>query len=230
MNIKELFDKAENGTLTWTQFEALAKADGAKFVDLKEGGYVSKSKYDDDLKSKESSIEQLNSTISQRDADLNNLKTQLASAGTDAEKLSKLETDFGALQNKYTADMEAYQQQLASQRYEFAVKEFANSKKFTSNAAKRDFTTAMIGANLKFDADKGKILGAEDFVTSYSEDNEDAFAKETEGGQTPPATPAPQPVKPTFAGPTSGTGSIDSNNNSNLFGFNFTPVRPGKKD
>jgi hypothetical protein len=205
VNIKELFGKAENGTLTWEQFEALAKADNAKFTDLSEGKYVSKSKYDDDLGARDNSISQLNDTIAQRDTDLESLKTQLASAGTDADKLSKLQADFDTLQGKYTSDMQAYQQQLASQRYEFAVKEFANSKKFTSNAAKRDFTSAMISANLKFDADKGKILGAEDFVTSYSEDNADAFVTEQPQVQ----QPQQEQPKPQFAQPTNPGGTQD---------------------
>ena len=225
VNIEELFGKAENGTLNLEQFKTLAKAEGAKFTDLSEGKYVSKMKYDDDIKAKEDSISKLNETITARDTDLNNLKTQLANAGTDAEKLSKLQGDFDALQGKYTSDMEAYQKQLASQRYEFAVKEFANTKKFSSNAAKRDFTTAMIGANLKFDADKGKILGADDFVTSYSEDNADAFVTEN-----PQPQPKPQPEaqpKPHFAGPTGGSDSGSSPKTT--FGFNFTPIRPMDK-
>jgi hypothetical protein len=226
VNIKDIFDKGENGTLTYAQFEAFAKADGAKFTDLSEGKYVSKDKYDDGLGAKDKSIEQLNSTIAQRDTDLENLKKQLASAGTDAEKLSKLQSDFDALQGRYTTDMEAYQKQIASQQYEFACREFANGKKFSSNAARRDFTTAMIGANLKFD--NGKIMGAEDFVESYSKDNADAFVKEDEGGNTPPP-PANNPAqpKPHFAGPTGGTNS--GSESKNIFGFNFTPIRPMDK-
>ena len=223
VNIKELFDKAENGTLTYAQFEALAKADGAKFTDLSEGKYVSKSKYDDDVRTRDDSISKLNETITSRDDDLSKLKAQLENAGTDADKLSKLQADFNTLQGRYTSDMEAYQQKLASQRYEFAVKEFANTKKFSSNAAKRDFTTAMIGASLKFDADKGKILGAEDFVTSYSEDNADAFVTDTPD---PQPQPEPQP-KPRFAGPTGG--STTGSESKSVFGFNFTPIRPMDK-
>ncbi len=223
MNIKELFEKAENGTLTFTQFEALAKAEGVKFADLSEGKYVSKAKYDDDIKTKDDSISQLNSTIAQRDTDLAELQTKLKDAGTDATKLSELQTNFDSLQSKYTTDMETYQKKLADQQYAFAVKEFANSKKFSSNAAKRDFTTAMIGANLKFDADKGKILGADDFVASYSEDNADAFIKE----DTTPTPTTPAPTKPHFAGPTGGTDTGSSP--KSVFGFNFTPIRPMDK-
>ena len=83
MNIKDIFDKAENGTLTFEQFETFAKEGNAKFTDLSEGKYVSKSKYDDDLGAKEGSIKQLNDTIAQRDTDLADLQTKLKNAGTD---------------------------------------------------------------------------------------------------------------------------------------------------
>lgn len=218
MNIKEIFDKAENGTLTLEQFNQIAKDGGAKFTDLSEGNYVSKSKYDDDLKTKDTTITELNNTITQRDTDLEGLKTQLASAGTDATKLSELQGSFEQLQGKYDADIKEYQAKLANQRYEFAVKEFANGKKFTSNAAKRDFTNAMIGAKLNYDADKQMIMGADDFVKVYTQDNADAFVveKPTE----------PEQPKPHFAQSTAPTQRTDD---KSLFHFNFTDVRGTKK-
>ena len=200
MNIKDLFDNAENGTLTYEQFETVAKEKGAKFTDLSEGKYVSKAKYDDDITAKDDSISKLNETITSRDADLKNLKTQLENAGTDATKLASLQNDFDSLQSKYTADMEAYQQQLAQQKYEFAVKEFANGKEFTSQAAKRDFVRSLISENLKMKDDV--IIGAEDFVTAYTKENADAFVTKTE-----PSTPAPQnnnAGKPQFVASTPG--------------------------
>ena len=44
MTIKEIFDKAtsENKSLTYAEFEALAKQSNAKYVDLAEGNYVGK--------------------------------------------------------------------------------------------------------------------------------------------------------------------------------------------
>lgn len=226
MNIKEIFDKAENGTLTYAQFEALAKADGAKFTDLGEGKYVDKRKYEDELKAKDDSIAQLNSTIAQRDTDLTDLQNKLKSAGTDATKLSELQTNFDALQSKYTTDMQEYQQKLADQQYEFASREYANTLKFTSKAAKRDFTTAMIEAKLKYD--NGTIIGADDFRKKYEETDADAFAKEEET----PVEPQPQQQnnapKPHFAGPTGGS---NQGGEKPFFGFNFTPIRPiDKKD
>lgn len=196
MQIKDIFEKGENGTLTYEQFSALAKESKANFTDLSEGNYVSKSKYEDDLKAKDSAIETLNGTIKTRDTDLAELKSKLEEAGTDAEKLSTLSSDFDGLKAKYDADVKAYQAQLKQQAYEFAVKEFANGKKFSSNAAKRDFVNSMIAKSLKME--DGKIIGASDFADSYSKDNADAFITDTPA----PAEPTPTP---TFSGPTGNT-------------------------
>lgn len=224
---KELFDKAENGTLTYEQFEELSKQNNAKWADLSEGGYVSKHKYDDDLKAKDAQIETLNTTIGTRDTDLADLKTKLEAAGADSDKLTALTNDFTALQGKYDADTKAYKEKLDKQAYEFAVREFAATKKFTSQAAKRDFTQSMITENLKFK--DGKILGADDFVKSYTESNADAFVVETpdagKGGATggsAGAAPLPQFVAPTPGGEPTPT---ESNAFTKAFS-NFTGVRP----
>lgn len=218
VNIKEIFAKAENGTLTLEQFEQIAKDGNAKFADLSEGNYVAKNKYEDDIKAKTNTIDELNKTITQKDTDLEGLKSQLASAGTDANKLSELQANLTSLQGKYDEDIKAYQAKMASQQYEFAVKEYANGKKFTSNAAKRDFTNAMIGAKLNYDADKQMIMGADDFVKVYTQDNADAFVVEK------PADP--EPPKPHFAQSTAPTPLADD---KSLFHFNFTDVRGTKK-
>ena len=61
------------------------------------------------------------------------------------------------MQGKYDADVKGMQQKLSDQAYEFAVKEFAATKEFTSEAAKREFIRAMKEAGLKLDK-KGNIL------------------------------------------------------------------------
>ena len=181
MTVKELFDKAENNTLTWEQFEAAVG--NAKFVDLTEGNYVSKQKYDDELTQKDQRIENLTSTISKRDADLAKLQQTLKDAG-DLDALKQASQDLATLQEKYTTETKEFKQQLARQAYEFAVRDFANGKNFTSNASKRDFIQSMIAKGLK--VEDGKIIGADDFVAMYSKDNEDAFVKQAD-------PPAPKP-------------------------------------
>lgn len=187
MTVKELFDKAENGTLTWEQFQA-AMGD-AKFVDLSEGHYVSKQKYDDEISQRDNRINDLNTTIGTRDADLANLQQTLKDAG-DIEALKSASQDLADLQKKYDKETKQYQAQLTKQAYEFAVKDFANSKNFTSNAAKRDFIQSMLAKNLNLE--DGRIIGAEDFVQIYSKDNADAFVVKEE------SKPNPNP-KPKFA-------------------------------
>ncbi len=215
MTIEQLFEGAENGTLTLEQFKAAVKSNNAKFVDINEGNYVSKHKYDDDIKGLNNQIETLNSTITQRDGDLEQLRKDLEAAGTNQESLQALQTSFTDLQGKYDADTKAYKSQLKKQAYEFAVKEFASGKKFTSQAAKRDFINSMITKDLKMEGDK--ILGAEDFVTAYSADNADAFVVET------PPDPEPNP-KPTFVNPTPGGQPNEVNGFTSA--FHFTGVRP----
>lgn len=173
MTVKELFDKAEGGTLTWDQFQTAMGE--AKFVDLTEGNYVSKQKHEDELNQKESRITSLTETITKRDADLSALQQTLNDAG-DLEALKKASNDLADLQQRYDQETKNYQEQLSKQAYEFAVKDFANSKNFSSKAAKRDFIQSMLAKNLKFE--EGKILGADDFVQMYSKDNDDAFVKQ----------------------------------------------------
>lgn len=198
MKIKEVFAQAEDGTLTYEQFLKITKEANAKFADLSEGEYVSKGKYDDELASLNAQIETLNGTIGTRDTDLETLKKQLEEAGTDAEKLNTLSTDLANLQGKYDADVKSYKEQLKRQAYEFAVKDFANKQKFTSNAAKRDFIQSMLAKGLKMEGDS--ILGAEDFKSAYSADNADAFVVDT---------PEPEPATPTIPTFVQSTPSID---------------------
>ena len=221
MTIKELFEKAENGVFTFEQFEVAMTEANAKFVDMNTGEYVSKNKYTDDLAAKDAQITKLNGTISERNKDLSSLKTQLEEAGTDSTKLAELTGEFDTLKNKYDADTKAYKAQLKQQAYEFAVKEFANTKDFTSNAAKRDFISSMIAKELKME--EGKILGADDFVTSYSVNNADAF-KMTE--PEPEPNPNPEPAKPTFVSSTPGSEPAPQEQNAFLNAFHFTGVRP----
>lgn len=217
MNLKDLFDKAEGGVLTYDQLVALAQEGKAKFVDLSEGKYVDKQKYEDDLSARDTRIKTLDDTLKSRDTDLGNLRTQLESAGTDADKLSKLTTDFADLQTKYDKDTKNYEKQLKDQAYKYAVKEFTDKLNFTSQAAKRDFVKSMMEKNFTIENDV--IVGASDFVTAYTKDNADAFVVDN------PA-PAQGNDKPHFVDTTNPQGTPSGT--PNPFNFNFTGVRPKK--
>ena len=210
MTLKEIFDKAENGTLTYEQFQELSK--DAKFVDLTEGNYYSKAKHEDELAAKDKQIGTLNATIKSRDTDLADLQAKLAEAGQDASKLEEVTSNLTALQTKYDGDMKSYKEQLKKQSYEFAVKDFANSKKFTSRSAKDAFVQSMIAKDLKMEKDT--ILGADDFLNVYKESDPDAFVVEQ------PPTPAPAQPLPSFGQPTPPTPQLSEQDEfSKLFTF-----------
>ena len=168
------------------------------------------------LAARDTRITTLDTTLKTRDTDLANLRTQLENAGTDADKLSKLTTDFSDLQSKYDKDTKAYEKQLKDQAYKYAVKDFTDKLKFTSQAAKRDFVNSMMAKNFAIENDV--IVGATDFVAAYTKDNADAFVVET--------TPAPAPGadKPHFVDTTNPAGTPAGT--PNPFNFNFTGVRP----
>lgn len=195
MLLKEVFDKAtsENKSLTWEEFEAIAKESKAKFADLSEGRYVDKQKYEDDLAKKETEIGTLNDTITTRNADLEALKTQLQNAGSDAGKLEEVTNSLTELKAKYDADTQALQTKLSAQAYEFAVRDYAGKQKFSSEAAKRDFTLSMI--NKKLPMEGNSIMGADDYLKAYAKTNADAFIQKE---------PAPKQPEPQFVGTATG--------------------------
>lgn len=212
--LKSLFEKAENGTMNYEQLQSACKEANIKLANLASGEYVAKQKYDDDISAKAETIKTLESTIKSRDSDIKTIRKELEEAGDNKEKLTTLSTNLSDLQIKYKDDIAAYKSKLEKQSYEYAVKDFANSKKFTSKAAKRDFVNSMLAKELKMDNDT--ILGAEDFVNAYSAENADAFVVEN---------PTPKP-SPQFVNSTPGNTPPDPNTNG--FKFNFTGVRPHK--
>lgn len=198
MTIQEVFEKSENGTLTFEQFQAIMGT--AKFVDLTEGHYVSKQKYDNDIQQRDGQITTLNQTLENRNTDLSNLQNTLKEAG-DIDALKQASQDLTALRQKYDTETKQYQRQLTQQAYEFAVREYANKQKFTSNAAKNDFTTQMIAKKLQFE--DGKLIGADDFKAMYAQNDPKAFASDEPAPATNPVPTFVQPtVNPTPAKPT----------------------------
>lgn len=213
--LKKLF---ESGALTWEQFLAACNEKGYKLADLSTGNYVAKKKYEDELAAKDSTIEELNTQISNRDTDITNLQKQLEDGSKDnATKLAEVTSQLSKLQGDYETAKSDYEGKLSAQAYEFAVKEFAGTKNFTSAAARRDFIKEMIASNLTMK--DNKILGAEDFVAAYTNENADAFVSEE-----PDPNPAPSENKPTFVQPTPPQPAPEDN--AFISAFNFMGVRP----
>ena len=138
--------------------------------------------------------------IAQRDADLASLQTQLKDAGGDAEKLATLQTNFDHLQTTYNKAKADYEKQLAEQAYDFAIKENSSKLKFSSNSAKKAFMSDLKAKNLSME--NGKILGFDDFVNAYKEQDAGAFITES-------PSPKNDEPKPSFSAKTNPGDKID---------------------
>ena len=121
--------------------------------------------------------------IKQRDTDLETLKQKLTEAGTNAETLKTLQSEFDTLKATYANAQEDYKKTLEKQAYEFAIKEKTNTLQFTSNSAKKAFLNDALSKNLTMD--NGNVLGFEDFVNAYKEQDAGAFVVETQKDNKP---------------------------------------------
>ena len=211
--LKEVFGE---GSLTWDEFSSAVTTKGFKLADLATGNYVSKKKYDDDLKARQASIDDLTNQISTRDTDIANLQKMLEDSKGSATQVEELNAQIAKMQGDYENAKKEYEGKLSKQSYEFAVKEYANGLQFSSKAAKRDFERAMLDEGLKMK--NGVIIGADDFKTAYETDNADSFVKAPDN-----PTPGSDP-KPMFGQPTPPT--PDPSDNAFLDAFNFAGVRP----
>ena len=212
--LKEVFG---DGSLSWDEFSSAVTQKGFKLADLATGNYVSKKKYDDDLKARQTSIEDLTNQISIRDTDIANLQKTLEDSKGSATQVEELNARIAKMKSDYDTAKKDYEGRLSKQSYDFAVEKYASGIQFSSKAAQREFERAMKSEGLKMK--EGVIIGADDFKTAYEKDNADSFVKAPENPDPNPGDP-----KPMFGQPTPPT--PDPSDNAFLDAFNFAGVRP----
>jgi hypothetical protein len=213
--IKSLFK--DNEALTYEDLEKAATEAKINGVNIADGSYVSRDKFNDKVGALTQQVTDLTGQITQRDTDLSTLQTKLTEAQADSGKLAEVQAAFSGLQTQYTADKEAMEQQMRRQSYEFMVREKANQINFSSAAAKREFIRDAIAKDFKVDGET--LLGYEDFLTKYKADDPTAFAQTKE-------LDVPDPKKPDIVLPPK---QQPAPNDPNAFHFNFTGVRPMPK-
>ncbi len=221
--LKALFENGE--ALTYDQLAEKVRAGKLNVVNISDGSYVSKAKFDDKVGTLSQQVTDLQGQITQRDTDLKDLQGKLTSAQADAGKLGDVQTAFTDLQTKYTTDKQEWEQKHQQQAYEFMVRERTNGLKFSSPAAKRDFIREVNEKGLKVDGDT--LLGYEDFVTKYKADNPGALVDSTPApGNDPSAQPGNSPSapekQPTIVLPNTQQPAPEKS----AFGFHFNGVRP----
>ncbi len=214
--LKHLFGTPKEGEqpkgLTFDEFVAALEGDkNLKIVNLADGGYVAKGKFDDkdtELKGTKEQLEQANKQIQAfKDMDVDGIKKSAA------EWQTKYETETKALQDKLAAQRLASAEELLVEQYRYA-----------SPAAKMGVLAMLRQKGFKLD-ESGVLIGGKEFLDGLkdSEENKAAFAQETP----PPEDPAPPAPNPRFT-----TGLNTGRNeqqNDNPFNLGFMHVRePGK--
>lgn len=115
------------------------------------------------------------------------LKTQLGEANEAIKGFEKLDVDgiktkAAEWEEKYNIDTQALKEQLAAKEYEYSVKDATTGLKFSSESAKKAFILDLTGKKLPLQ--EGKLLGLDDFVKTYKENDPNAFLPD--GGEPAP--------------------------------------------
>lgn len=171
--LKALFGTNEDGTPKALTFDQLTAAIAAnkdlKLVNLADGGYVAKEKFDAKV------------------TELEGVQTQLKDANTTIQSYKDMDVD-GIKQSvkdwetKYNTDTAALQQKLTEQELDFAARTYLNGFKYANDLVKDQIYTKFM--EKKFSRENGKFLGADDFMAEMKKQYPSAFVEDA-----PPATP-----------------------------------------
>lgn len=136
---------------------------GDKELIINDGTYIPKAKFDD-----------LNN-------DKKDLKKQLEEANTKIENLSKvnaedLQKEIDDWKTKYETDTKALNDKISKREREYIINDLTRDIKFSSNSAKKSFMEDLANKDLKIE--NGKMLGFDDYLNSYKEQDAGAFVEE----------------------------------------------------
>lgn len=212
--IKKLFGTTEDGkqeALTWNELEKKIEADSKlKLVNLSDGGYVSKDKFDakdTELSGVRKSLEEANSQIK-----------AFTDQNTDIDSIKKAAQEW---ETKYNADTNALKAQIEAQERSHQTDMFLSSYKYTSKAAQSGIRADFEKQNFKLK--DGIFQGAQEYMKGLMEndDYKGAFVVENSDGQGDAGSQNPLPR---FAAGTNGGAGNHSGSNSSLFKFGFQHI------
>lgn len=127
------------------------------------------------------SIEDLKKENEKLKTEKEGLETQLTEANSKIEgfkeiDVDKIKAEVDEWKEKYNTETQKLKDSLTQKDYDYKVNELTNGLKFSSNGAKKSFMNDLKEKGLKLE--DGKLLGFDDFVKSYQENDPDAFMKE----------------------------------------------------
>ena len=109
------------------------------------------------------------------------IETQLTEANKKIEgfkevDIDKIKAEVDEWKSKYETDTKNLQDSLTQKDYDYKVQELTSGLKFSSNGAKKSFISDLKEKGLKLE--DGKLLGFDDFVKSYQENDPQTFINE----------------------------------------------------
>ena len=187
--LKKLFGTTEDGQPEALTFDQLVEKIGAdkalKLVNLADGGYVSKEKFD------------------AKETELSGLREQLTAANDtiksytemDVEGIKKSVADW---EKKYNDDTAALNQRIADNERAYQEELFLRGYKFSSKAAADGIKAEFV--KRKFPFEDGSFIGGKEFMDKLMADDDYKAAFVVDAPA--PADPEPQPQpKPQFSDP-----------------------------
>ena len=127
------------------------------------------------------SINELKKEVEKLKTEKEGIETQLTEANSKIEgfkeiDIDKIRAEVDEWKEKYETDTKNLKDSLTQKDYDYKVQELTNGLKFSSNGARKSFINDLKEKNLKLE--DGKLLGFDDFVKSYQENDPNAFMNE----------------------------------------------------
>ena len=174
--LKALFGTNDDGTpvaLTWEQLEQKISAEPKlKLINLEDGGYISKDKFD----AKDIELKEVSRQLGEANKTINSYKEM------DIEGIKKSAADW---EEKHKKDTEELQAKLDAQALEFAARTYLSGYKFSNELVKDAIYEKFMAKGLVREGEK--FLGADDFMAEMQKQYPTAFVTED------PANPTPKP-------------------------------------
>lgn len=172
--LKKLFGTPKDGeepkAMTYEELETAIDADkDISLVNLKDGGYVSKNKFDTketELKGVQEQLKTANETIK----------------GFEGQDVEGIKQKVSEWETKYNTDTQELKDQLAKQARSHAEEMFLSGYQFTSKAARNGILAELRAKDFKIE--DGNILGGKEFMKSLmeNEDYKGAFVTKKQDG------------------------------------------------
>lgn len=139
------------------------KVQQVRFVDLSEGGYVSKERY-----------QELNTKIGALETQLKDANSTIKSyKDMDIEGIKKSAADW---EEKYNTETQKLNKQIEDDRKKFAAERFMDSQKIKSPLSRKAILQDFLAKGLEFK--DGSFVGADEYMKTVKEKYPDEFEQE----------------------------------------------------